>query len=69
VAIEELNLSEKCIKDLKRAGFITVEDIVMILKSNIQMGGAWLKCFDPLLEQLKSLGFWSDELENLYPLA
>src|SRR5262245_19185953 len=60
--IEDLDASEQCLAQLKRAAFTKVEEIVEFLDDNwgtMQIKSQWLlsNCFDELLDQLNVMGF------------
>lgn len=68
--IEDFNVSEECRSELKRVGFITVEDVVEFLeeqaKGQAMIRAGWLKCFDEITKQLKVLNLWSKTLEQTW---
>jgi hypothetical protein len=69
--IDEFNVSERCRYELKRVGVTTVEDIVEFLEGQADgpamIRAGWLKHFEEIVNELKSLNLWSETLENTWP--
>jgi len=70
--IDDFNVSEQCLQELKRTGVTTVEDIVFFLDQYAKSGGGtfrakWVKCFDEIVAQLKRLNLWSENMEKFWP--
>ncbi len=69
--IEALGLSEKCLAELKRVGFTTVEEVIEFLEEHTEEDMPlvrWIpKCIDEITQQLKQFGYWSEKLELAWP--
>ncbi len=70
VKVENFKVSTRCIGELKRVGVTAVEEIVEFLEAyqhGTMIEAGWLKCFDEIIDELRNLGLWSEELERKWP--
>ncbi len=69
--IEDLGVSMQCLKELQRAGFTEVEEVVEFLElhgKDAMLLVAWIPiCFDELVPQFKRLGHWTTKLDKAWP--
>ncbi len=63
--IEDLNVSEECLSQLRRTGVTMVEELVEFLNQSVGTGVSvhihWgTQCFEEIMRQLELMGLWSE---------
>ena len=67
--IEDLDISEDCLKRLKRSGITQVEELVKFLQQSIGTGASvhvhWgVKCFDEIINELRLRGLLPENAQD-----